>query len=253
MTVIFYKRLKKFSRYSVLIFIGLILYSCANTNQSKQELESLKHRLDNIQRAQVDLSVRVEELNNKLFVLGNKIDTNSKNIKEMQSMAIPVEPPEELKVVKVVPSPEKPEVLKTGKALENEKTEKEVGASKPETLYQIGYTLYKAGKKNRARRAFNKFIKTFPRHNLADNAIYWLGETYYSENDYFMALNQFKRVVRDYHNENKAPDALLKVALCYIELGNKTKAKEALDKLIDEYPASDAANTGKNKLMELGR
>ena len=102
-----------------------------------------------------------------------------------------------------------------------------------------------------ARKAFLTFLKDYQDHHLADNAQYWIGESYYTERNYEMALLAFQRVIEDYPRGNKVPDAMLKVALSLKELGRMEEAKKALVKLIQEYPSSEAATIARNRLRNM--
>ncbi len=102
-----------------------------------------------------------------------------------------------------------------------------------------------------ARRMFEKFIKKYPLSELADNAQYWIGETYYVENKYERAILAFAEVQEKYKEGDKVPDAVLKQALSFAALGDKNAAKDLLRQLISRFPASPAAGLAKQKLGEL--
>src|SRR3989338_6449249 len=121
----------------------------------------------------------------------------------------------------------------------------------PETLYNEAQNLFTGGKLAESVEQFAKFILYYPKHTLADNAQYWIGEAYYSEKNYQKAVSEFKRVVDNYPAGNKAPDALLKVAFSYLELNNREKALEFLRLLPERYPSSEAAAKAQTKLQEL--
>jgi tol-pal system protein YbgF len=81
----------------------------------------------------------------------------------------------------------------------------------------------------------------YPDHPYAANATYWRGECYFAQGDYLRAAEQFDAVVTRYPLGNKSSDALLKLGLTQQKLGNPQKAKDYFDKLLREYPRSDAA------------
>ena len=64
-----------------------------------------------------------------------------------------------------------------------------------------------------AGRAFAQFLAAFPQSPLADNAQYWLAETQYVRGQYQPALAEFQKVMDQYPQSAKLPDALLKVGL----------------------------------------
>ena len=55
----------------------------------------------------------------------------------------------------------------------------------------------------------------------------------------------------DYANGDKAPDALLKEALAFLNLGDKASARELLARVIQKYPNSSAAEAALERLKSL--
>jgi tol-pal system protein YbgF len=121
----------------------------------------------------------------------------------------------------------------------------------PEALYQQGLTMFKGGNSQKARELFAKFIEQYPNHELAANAHYWLGETYYTEKIYDQAVLEFEKVIKNYPGKEKAPAAMLKQAMAFKALGDVTSAKYVLNKLIESHPHSEEAGLAKAKLKEL--
>ena len=90
-----------------------------------------------------------------------------------------------------------------------------------------------------------------PAHEYADNAYYWMGEIYYTQGEYNLAVGEFQKVPELYPGGNKVPDALLKVGLCYLGMNNSKNAEKTLKQLIDAYPQSNAAQLGRQKLASI--
>ena len=118
-------------------------------------------------------------------------------------------------------------------------------------LYTASVDLLKHGQHAEAIAGFEKFIKTYPAHDYADNAQYWLGECYYDQKDFKTALHEFRRVVQRYPSGNKAPDALLKVGYCYWQLQESGKARDVLEQVVKSYPGTEIAKKAQDKLSEL--
>jgi tol-pal system protein YbgF len=85
------------------------------------------------------------------------------------------------------------------------------------------------------------FLSSYPRHDFADNAQYWLGEAHYAQQDYARALLEFRNVIETYPRGNKVPDALLKVGYCYQALGQSEKARAVLEQVVNLYPKTPPA------------
>lgn len=128
--------------------------------------------------------------------------------------------------------------------------EKETEKS-PEYLYQNGLDTLRAGDLSKARTLFLRFIEVYPRHDLAANAHYWLGETYYSEKNFEQAILEFQEVIKNFSGKEKVPAAMLKQGLAFQEIKDIKSAKYILKKLVDTHPSSDEAKKAKEKLKEL--
>ena len=111
----------------------------------------------------------------------------------------------------------------------------------PEAEYQAAFNLLKEGKYDEAVTALRDDVARNPQHELAPNALYWLGEAHYVQRDYPAALAAFESLLRDYPGTRKAPDALLKAAYSQQELKRLGPARALLTRVVEEYPDSQAA------------
>jgi tol-pal system protein YbgF len=114
--------------------------------------------------------------------------------------------------------------------------------------YRSAVELVKTGKHDQAVTALRAFLKSYPRHDYADNAQYWLGESFYARKDYQQALTEFRATIETYPRGNKVPDALLKVGYCYQALGQSDKARAVLEQVVNLYPKSEPAVLASKKL-----
>ncbi len=89
--------------------------------------------------------------------------------------------------------------------------------------------------------ALTGFLNEFPSHPYADNALYWRGEVEYALRHYPEALRDFQRLVREHPRGNKVPDALLKMGLCHLRMGDTDRARAYFRRVRNEYPDSVAA------------
>jgi tol-pal system protein YbgF len=117
--------------------------------------------------------------------------------------------------------------------------------------YQAAFDLIQGRKYEEAGRAFGDFLSAFPTSPLADNAQYWLAETHYVRRQYREALPEFRKVVEQYPQSAKLPDALLKVGYCQIELGDRTAARASLQDVVKQFPDTTAARLASQRLERL--
>jgi tol-pal system protein YbgF len=127
-----------------------------------------------------------------------------------------------------------------------------VAASPAEqAAYAQAFDLLKASNYPAAVTAFKAFVTSYPLSDLASNAQYWLGETYYVTRDFTSALDAFQRVVRDWPASRKAPDALVKLGFTQAELKRYPAARSTLNLVISQYPGTDAAKLAEDRLTKL--
>jgi tol-pal system protein YbgF len=112
--------------------------------------------------------------------------------------------------------------------------------------YQEGQNLLKAGKYDQAAPVFSRMLAENPGGRLAPNARYWLGECFYARGRFGEAAAEFQRCADDYPRTDKAADALLKLSYSYDRLGDGHRAMAALDRLLGQYPGSQAAGLVKS-------
>jgi tol-pal system protein YbgF len=129
--------------------------------------------------------------------------------------------------------------------------ERSAPAVEPLALYRAAYEDLRAGRHEAAERGFREFVKRFPRHDYADNAQYWLGETFYDRKLYDRAAPEFRAVVTRWPTANKAPDALLKLGYCLLAAGDAHKARAVLREVPATYPRTDAARLAEERLAQL--
>ncbi|MCF6246582.1 MAG: tol-pal system protein YbgF [Desulfobacula sp.] len=120
----------------------------------------------------------------------------------------------------------------------------------PESLYKKARHLLLEGNYTDAAKHFSAFINYHQNHNLADNAVYWLGECYYSQGNFQQAIFVFKNLVKKYPKSEKVPDALLKTGYSYLSLDDSNRAHHYLKQVLKRYPFSPASEKAQIKLGE---
>ncbi len=119
-------------------------------------------------------------------------------------------------------------------------------AGNPEQEYAAALATYRAREHGQAVIDFMDFIAKYPKHPLAGNAQYWIGEAYWAQRDYRQALVEFEKVFE--HGQAKAPDALLKIGLCHLRLNDVARAQQAWQRVVNEYPKSEPAAMARSLL-----
>ncbi|WP_462324550.1 tol-pal system protein YbgF [Desulfoplanes sp.] len=117
--------------------------------------------------------------------------------------------------------------------------------------YQKGLDLLEKGKPLAARKTLETFAKNYPNTPLQPNVLYWIGETYYSQQRFDRAILAFKKVPEKYPKDDKAPDALFKIIACYVRLGDRQNAGFYMGILTNEYPGTRAVGLAEKRFPGL--
>ncbi|WP_321529966.1 tol-pal system protein YbgF [uncultured Desulfuromonas sp.] len=218
----------------------------AEIDTLRVDLQSLNGRLEDQQHgimqlrdeltlSQNDLSLRVAALEEA------KIQTPAEIV---QQPVTPVQPP-------VVETPTAQPTAPTVAPSQNAQAAPAEPApqDKPEELYHQALQLVQQGSDfTKSRDLFRQFIQSYPQHDLAVNAMYWIGETLYGDKQYESAILQFQDVIQKYPNHPKMPAALMKQGLAFYALGDVRNAKIILQKVVDNYPQTPEADKAQERL-----
>jgi len=126
------------------------------------------------------------------------------------------------------------------------------GAVDPEELYQNAYADYSKGNYQLAVLGFREYVRRFPDSELADNAQYWVGESYFSSGDYEKAILAFDELVAHFPNGDRLPTAYLKKGLSYLEENRTPRGVLDLQYLVRNFPTTDEARQAREQLRRLG-
>lgn len=114
--------------------------------------------------------------------------------------------------------------------------------------YEAALTLLKSGKYRDAGNAFEGFVGKYPDSGFQPSANYWAGSAFYQGRDYAKATTYFGKVVANWPNDARAPDAMLGMANAQSDAGDAKAAKATLQSLLGKYPSSNAAQVAKQRL-----
>jgi tol-pal system protein YbgF len=117
--------------------------------------------------------------------------------------------------------------------------------------YDHAFDALKGGDYVESSRRFRDFLTAFPAGQLAPNALYWLGESYYVTQNYALAGEQFQLLMDRYPTHDKAPGALLKLGLAQLGLKQSAQAEATLRQVVQRYPGSDVARTADDRLRAM--
>jgi tol-pal system protein YbgF len=131
-------------------------------------------------------------------------------------------------------------------------TPPKAAADTPDAAYEQAYASFTAKKYDEAEAAFQAFLTQYPKHPLAANAQFWIGECQYAQSEFGKAAKSFALAYQNYPQGPKGPDSLLKLGLSLNSLGKKTEACLTWAQLKKQFPSAGpvltraAAEAGKS-------
>ena len=117
--------------------------------------------------------------------------------------------------------------------------------------YDNAFSNYRLSDYPSAIRGFESFLWSYPKHALAPNAQYWIGESYFHMRDYRAAIEAQRRLLGTYPDSAKVADSLLIIGTAESNLGDNAAARKTFEELIAKYPASESADKAKGRLAKL--
>src|SRR5215813_4427846 len=116
------------------------------------------------------------------------------------------------------------------------------------TLFDGAYKKFQAGQYDDARREFRLYVQAFPQDDKADDAAFYIGESFFKQKDYEKAIAEYQKVIDTWPKGDMADDAFLQAGLAALEKGWCVDASAYLGELVRRYPTSPLAKTAKAKL-----
>ena len=205
----------------------------------RQRIETLRERTSaedtQLRRSLLDLQSQIETLRGDLARVTDQNEQLTRSIAAMQQRQNAIDE----RVKKTEPST----VNLDGQEFTADRREK--------TDFDAALEVFRAGQFAQAQTAFADFIKRYPQSGYTTSALFWLGNTQYALRNYKEAIKNFRSMLSLSPDHAKAPEAVLSVANCQIELNDVRGARRTLEDLSKAYPKSEAAQAGRERLAHL--
>lgn len=117
--------------------------------------------------------------------------------------------------------------------------------------YEAALAVFRSGDFVNAQNLFVDFLSRYPTSGYALVSLFWLGNAQYATRDYKEAMTNFRALVARNPEHPRAPEAVLSVANCQLELKDAKGARKTLTDLVKAYPQSEAAAAAKERLAAL--
>lgn len=117
--------------------------------------------------------------------------------------------------------------------------------------FEAALAVMRKGEFAPAQTAFSNFLKRYPQSGYKAPALFWLGNAQYALRNYRDAITNFRTLVATDTEHVRAPEAVLAIANCQVELKDIKGARKTLEDLLKAYPQSEAAAVAKDRLSKL--
>jgi len=121
----------------------------------------------------------------------------------------------------------------------------------PNEVYNMARSDYLKGNFELAIEGFTIYKSQFSESPLADDALYWIGECYFSQEKYNEAIEHFNELILNYPNGDKIPAAYLKKGISLAEQEKKEEALSVFKLLITKFPLEEETKIAQQKIREL--
>ena len=110
-----------------------------------------------------------------------------------------------------------------------------------ERFFRDAFADYTSGRWASAIQGFDDYISRFPDSDLADDAQFYIGQTYYADGQYRQATEAFEQVELSYAAGDRVAEALYKRGVTLERLGEPEQARRAYELVVQDYPANNVA------------
>jgi tol-pal system protein YbgF len=207
-----------------------------------------------VRKMSADIQATIDSTKSEMQALSGKVDDTTLSVKKPAEDLVRYREDADKRIIALEERILKQQILidtLSKKMAEMAMAKKDETASAPDSLYLKGLDSLKAGDVVTARDQFTKFLDQNPKHELAANAHYWIGETHYSEKNYELAILSYQEVIKNYPGKEKVVAAMLKQAMAFNAIKDTKSAKYVLKKLIEGFPKSEEAKKAKVMLKEI--
>jgi len=234
----------------------LLVTGCATETKDfktlRDQVRLQQKQITDLRAAQDAQQSKMEILDNGFRLLGDKVDENARTIDDFESAGqMPtISSPVVVSPVREAPlEAPSPVSLPSRPVMPAEPIVVQPKLSAAD-LYRSALASFTREDFQRSILEFEEFVANYPGHDLADNAQYWIGECYYAQKNFELAVVEFDKVGKHFSAGNKAPAALLKKGLALKEAGRDQEALAALGQVVSSYPASNEATIAEQKLSQ---
>jgi TolA-binding protein len=199
------------------------------------EADAMRAQLTELRTMMTNLGTRIDSMETRLGSLGDKVTNNQSSLDMLMANT------------KAVPSAVGSHPSEGGgssPSAEQAPNDPEAGFASDEAIqaYRKASILLAAQKYPEAVLAYSSFVEKYPDHPLAGSAQFYVGDAYFREKEYKLALGEFERVLTSYDRSPHVADTLREMAEAEDHLKMTEQAARHRQLLTSLFPQSPAAS-----------
>ena len=215
----------------------------ANENQARQLSERIaqeqSQESSQLRRSLLDLQTQIESLRSEIARMNGQNEQLMREIADVQRRQKDIVQGVDERLRKMEPS----KVTVDGKEFIADQAEARE--------FEAALAIFRRGDFPAAQASFTEFLRRYPQSGFGATALFWLGNAQYANRDYRGAILNFRALLAAAADHPRAPEAVLSIANCQIELKDSAGARRTLDELVFAYPQSEAAAAAKERLARM--
>jgi tol-pal system protein YbgF len=202
-------------------------------------LAQIQQLTEQVQKGLLDLNNQNEQQRAEIARLRSQVEQLAHDLSETQRKEKDLVQGVDDRLSKVEPR----KVTQDGKEFMAEPDEK--------ASFDDSIGLLRGGDFDKAATQIDAFLRRWPASGYADSARFWLGNALYGKRDYKNAITTFRAFIAAAPDHPRAPEALLAVANCQVEMKDTKAARKTLADVSAKYPQSEAAQAARERLSSL--
>jgi tol-pal system protein YbgF len=226
-------------------------------------LEAIGQRMDEesatSRKAFADQRVVIDSVGSEVRVVREKLDDHNVRLsrlsQELEALRSSMPPPGTVMMAPAEPgaAPGAAPTDTTGGSAPAVPAVPSTAGLSPQRLYDTAYADFASGQWAMAITGFEMFIKSFPRSEQADQAQYYIAESYLIDGKFDQAVAAYDKVIANYPSGDQVPLAYYKRGIALLQLKQADRARESWEACVKNYPDSDASRLAKQGLDRLSR
>ena len=213
--------------------------STVQLNAQSEQLNAQLTQLNQLRRSLLELSNLIESLRSELANSRGKSEQLARDLADAQRLQKDIVQGTEDRFKRLEPSKVSVDGLEF------------MAAPAEIREYDTALATMRKGDFAQALPAFSEFVRRYSSSGYQPSALFWLGNLHYSQRNYKEALNQYRALVSASPAHLRAPEALLSIANCQLELKYPKASRKTLEELVKGYAESEAATLAKARLAKL--